>query len=72
MKHPKHDAAPKAWRGVQNRTGDYDMDASIEHIKRSKSTQKAMLETLENHISEGNAYGYRTNYRGYGGLSGDD
>ncbi len=69
MKRPKHavdhSIAPKAWRHTPNITGDYDMDASIMH-----SNSKALPGKLDTHVK--NAYGYRTMYNGYGGLTGDD
>ena len=63
-----HDCCPKSWRAVPKLTGDYDLDATIEH--RSNKNLPARLEI---YVKRGaNVYGPRTNYRGYHGYSGDD
>lgn len=63
-----HDCAPKGWRRVPKVTGDYDLDATIEH--RSNKNLPARLELYTKRGA--NAYGYRSNYRGYRGYGGDD
>ena len=71
MRNPKgfhaHQCCPPTHRQVPNITGDYDFDASL---VRSKNTDLAAK--FRNHISASQGYGYRTNYRGYSGLAGDD
>lgn len=60
-----HDAAsPKGWHDVPKVTGDYDMDASIEHC-----SNKDMPKRLAMYVKR-NAYGPKTGYRGY--TNGDD
>ena len=63
-----HQAAPKGWRDVPNMTGDYDLDATILH--RNNKSIPNRLELYLKH--KATAYGYRTNYDGYHGYSGDD
>lgn len=63
------DCAPKDWHNVPKLTGDYDLDATIEHRNNSDLPQRLKLYTKRGGI---NAYGPRTSYRGYHGYSGDD
>lgn len=65
-----HQCAPKEWRHTQNMTGSYEMDASIAHCSNKDAQAK-----LQDHLACGGGsgvYSHRTNYSGYGGLSGDD
>jgi hypothetical protein len=63
-----HDCAPKDWRDVPNLTGDYDLDATIEH-----RDNPSLPSRLEMYVKRGhNSYGARTGYNGYHGYSGDD
>jgi hypothetical protein len=64
---PTHRFAPKMWRQTHNITGDAVFDASIEHCKNKTVPGKVSI-----HCATDNAYGYRTSYRSYSGLSGDD
>jgi len=66
--HFCHDCAPPGWHSVPDVTGDYDLDATILH--RSNSDLPKRLNLYVKH--PGNAYGYRTNYKGYHGNHGDD
>ena len=64
-----HDCAPKAWRGVPNVTGNYDLDATIMH--RGNSDLPARLRT---HLaSAAQSYSPRVGYTSsYHGNHGDD
>lgn len=64
-----HTCAPKGWRDVPFVTGDYDMDATIEH-----RGNRDMPARLNLYLKRGkqNAYGYLTAYDGYSGYHGDD
>jgi hypothetical protein len=61
-----HDCAPEAWRRVPKVTGDYDMDATIQHRANKDLSQK-----LEMYVINAPAYGPR-GYAGYRGYHGDD
>lgn len=54
-----HQIAPKAWRDVANLTGDYDLDATIEHRRNSDLPAR-----LAQHVKR-DAYAQRTAYNGY-------
>lgn len=65
MKRPKncsnHECAPRAWRGVPNQTGDYDLDASI--MYGSGKNNPTVAEKVEQHLGSGYAkLGNRTAY----------
>ena len=65
MKKPKayanHECAPKAWRGVPNMSGDYDLDASM--IYGSGRKNPTVLEKVEQHLGTGYVkLGNRTAY----------
>jgi hypothetical protein len=63
-----HSCAPKAWRGVPNVTGNYDLDATIMH--RSNRDIPARLKL---HLaSAAPTYGPRTSYHSYSANHGDD
>lgn len=66
--HGCHDVCPKGYKTLPNVTGDYDLDATIMLRKNSNMPLRLALYTK----TTGNSYGYRTNYRGYHGNSGDD
>lgn len=72
MRRPRgvstHKCAPKAWRGVPNMTGDYDLDATILH-----RTNGDMAKKIQSHLSNPRGvYGSRTAYSGNSGNHGDD
>jgi len=54
-----HRVAPKGWHDVPNVTGDYDLDATIQH--RGNSDLPARL---AQHVKR-DAYAQRTAYNGY-------
>jgi len=65
-----HDSAsPKGWHQVPKVTGDYDLDATIEHRSNRDMPHRLALYTKGGRV---NAYGYKTGYRGYHGYGGDD
>lgn len=61
-----HDVAPEGWHRVPKVTGDYDMDATIQH-----RANKDLANKLEMYVINGPAYGPR-GYGGYRGYHGDD
>lgn len=61
-----HDVAPEGWHRVPKVTGDYDMDATIQH-----RANKDLARKLEMYVINGPAYGPR-GYGGYRGYHGDD
>lgn len=63
-----HQCAPRAWRGVPDLTGDYDLDATIAHRHNKDLPHRLGLYTKRSRES----YGPRTAYGGYHGYSGDD
>ncbi len=63
-----HECAPKGWHDVPVCVGDYDMDATILH-RNNKDLPLRLSLYVKRRM---NAYGPRTNYTGYHGLSGDD
>lgn len=65
-----HQFAPRAWRKVHNTTGDFVFDGSIENGNHPRALNLAGK--LSMHIATGEGYGYKTAYRGYSGLAGDD
>ena len=54
-----HKCAPKDWRDVENLTGDYDLDATIEHRGNSDMPNRLAMYTKRD------AYGQRTAYNAY-------
>ena len=66
----KHECAPKAWRKVDMRTGDYDFDASLTKVTNGDAPKR--LKLYMTHDDPDSFYSYRTGYGGYGGYSGDD
>jgi hypothetical protein len=54
-----HQFAPKAWTDVANLTGDYDLDATIEH-----RGNKDLPNRLSQYVKR-DAYAQRTAYNGY-------
>jgi hypothetical protein len=65
-KKATHFCAPKAWRGIEMVTGDYDFDASI-----AKIGSRAGRDAIRSHLAR-EAYGPITSYRGYDHYTGDD
>jgi hypothetical protein len=65
-----HQFAPRAWRQVHNLTGDYVFDGSIENGMHPQALKIA--DKLRMHLATGESYGFKTAYRGYSGLAGDD
>lgn len=63
-----HDCAPKPWRDVPVVSGDYDMDATIQH--RNNQNLPARLALYAKTGDQ--AYGPATGYDGYHGYSGDN
>lgn len=61
-----HECAPKDWRDVPDLTGDYDLDATIQHRQNP-----ALPDRLALYTKRGKAYGPLTGYRGYHNYSGD-
>ena len=61
-----HDCSPKAWHDVANVTGDYDLDATIQHRSNSDMPHRLNLYTKRN------SYGHKSGYSGYHNYSGDD
>jgi len=65
-----HQFAPRMWRHTHNITGDHVFDGSIENGMHPKSLD--LPGKLRMHLATGEAYGYKTGYRGYSGIAGDD
>jgi len=63
-----HDVSPKGWRDVPRVTGDYDLDATIEHRGNSDLPKRLNLYVKR----PKHTYGPRTGYNSYNGYSGDD
>lgn len=63
-----HQCAPVGWKGeVANLTGDYDLDATIEH-----RTNPSLPDRLSLYVKRGTSYGQITGYSGYHGYGGDN
>lgn len=64
-----HQCAPKGWRGeTPNLTGDYDLDATIEHRDNPSLPDRLSMYTKNTGVS----YGPLSAYNGYHGYSGDN
>jgi len=61
----RHICAPRDWRKLPNLTGDYDLDATIQH-----RSNPDMIERLKTHLRRG-AYGPITGYGAYANYMGD-
>lgn len=61
-----HECAPKDWRDVPNLTGDYDLDATIEHRSNTDMPQRLAMYT-----TRGRAYGALSAYNAYRNYHGD-
>ena len=64
-----HECAPKMYRQIQMRTGDYDFDATLTRIKNTDMPKRLKLYLM--HDDPDTFYSYRTGYGAYGGYSGD-
>jgi len=63
-----HACAPKAWRRVPDLTGDYDLDATIEHRDNTDMAHRLALYVRKPSA----AYNPRNAYHGYSGYHGDE
>lgn len=61
-----HECAPKDWRDVPNLTGDYDLDATIEHRNNTDMPRRLAMYT-----TRGRSYGHTSAYNGYRNYHGD-
>lgn len=65
----KHRCCPKEFRGVEDISGSFELDAMIE---RQRSRNKDIPLRLQMYAERENVYGAKTGYDGYHGYSGDD
>lgn len=62
-KYDNYECAPKDWRGIQDMTGSFELDAVIARCKNPEVAAK-----LEDHLVSDVPYKQRSAYNGYNGI----